>query len=76
MSFFRSSVPERSERLRRIRCARFVAPFVLSVLAGCGPRDGSRELAAGRAAYEAGDLKGAEELLLESVRLNATNVDT
>ena len=76
MSFFRSSVPERGERLRRIRCARFVAPFVLSVLAGCGPRDGSRELAAGRAAYEAGDLKGAEELLLESERLNATNVDT
>ena len=54
----------------------FAACALAAALAGCGSKDGSRELAAGRAAYEAGDLKKAESLLLKSAAKNATNVDT
>lgn len=65
MSFSRLSAPKALPVL-----------LLAAVLAGCGSKDGSRELAAGRAAYEAGDLKKAESLLLESEAKNATNVDT
>ena len=43
--------------------------------AGCGSGDGSREYEAARAAYEVRDLKKAEKLLAESVRLAPRNVD-
>ncbi len=64
MSFSRSSAPSA------------LASLALALLVGCGPSDGSRELAAGRAAYEAGNLEKAGALLLKSERLNATNADT
>lgn len=54
----------------------FPVLFLALALVGCGSKDGSRELAAGRAAYESGDFKKAESLLLESEAKNATNVDT
>lgn len=44
-------------------------------VAGCGSGDGSREYEAARAAYEVRDLKKAEKLLAESVRLAPRNID-
>jgi len=46
----------------------FAASILLSflALAGCGPKDGLRELEQGKAAYEVRDLKKAEKLLEKS----------
>ena len=65
MSFWQSSAP---------KALALAGLFV--ALAGCGSRDGLRELAAGREAYESGDVQKAEKLRLKSESLNATNVDT
>lgn len=54
------------------------AAFGAAVLAfsGCGPDDGLQDLADGKAAFEANDLKKADRLLEKSVQVAATNVDT
>ena len=54
--------------------------YALSVLvslglAGCGPKDGSRELEQGRDAYELRDLKKAERLFEKSAALSPDRVD-
>ncbi len=46
------------------------------VLAGCAPDDGSRDLALGRSAYEAHDLKKAERCFEKSLQRAPTNVET
>ena len=45
------------------------------VVLGCGPGDGSHEFNDGRAAFNAGDFKKAEKLLLKCAELSPTNVD-
>jgi len=45
------------------------------VLAGCGPKDGLRELEQGRAAYEVHDLKKAERLLTKSCTFRPGDAD-
>jgi len=65
MSFWRSSAPKA-----------LLLASLASALVGCGPSDGLSELAAGRDAYTAGDLKKALTLLTKSARLNPTNIDT
>ncbi|MBQ9002424.1 MAG: tetratricopeptide repeat protein, partial [Eggerthellaceae bacterium] len=45
------------------------------VLAGCGPSDGTEELAEGRAAYELRDLGKAEKLFGECLAAAPENVD-
>jgi len=45
------------------------------VLAGCGEKDGSKELADGWAAYEAHDLKKADRPFSKSLGYNAANAD-
>ncbi len=51
-----------------------MAAFAAAIL-GCSPGDGSKELDAGRAAYEARDFKKAERLFLKSSQLAPQNVD-
>lgn len=46
-----------------------------SILAGCSPSDGTEELALGQKAYEAHDLKKAEKLFADCVRLSPGNAD-
>lgn len=46
------------------------------VVCGCGPDDGSKELAEGRQAYELKDFTKARELFAESLVLAPENVDT
>ena len=46
-----------------------------AAILGCDPGDGSKELDAGRAAYEARDFKKAEKLFLKSAQLAPQNVD-
>jgi len=48
---------------------------LLAVMCGCGSKDGTRELAQGREAYEARDLKKAEQLFEESLALAPQDVD-
>ena len=50
------------------------AAFAAAIL-GCDPGDGSKELDAGRAAYEARDLKKAEKLLIKSSQLAPQKTD-
>ena len=52
-----------------------VAAVALAVLAGCGPKDGTKELAEGKAAYDVRDLKKAERLFTRSAMLAPANVD-
>lgn len=52
-----------------------LAALVGVLIAGCGPNDGVQELADGRAAYQAGDIKKATKLLTKSAALNPLNVD-
>ncbi len=52
-----------------------VSAAVLCAALGCAPGDGSRELEAGRAAFEAGDFKKAEKLLAKCAELSPTNVE-
>jgi len=51
--------------------------FVLSalVLAGCGEKDGTKELKEGWSAYEVRDLKKADKLFDKSASCDASNVD-
>jgi len=51
----------------------FLAAVV--VICGCGPRDGSKELEQGIAAYEVRDLKKAERLFEKSLQHAADDVD-
>ncbi|MBO7683570.1 MAG: tetratricopeptide repeat protein [Kiritimatiellae bacterium] len=51
------------------------AAAAVLVLAGCGPKDGARELGEGRAAFELGDNKKAERLLEKSLSMSPGNVD-
>ena len=48
----------------------------LVALAGCGPDDGSKSLADGKAAFELNDLKKADRLLTASAKVSSTNVET
>jgi tetratricopeptide (TPR) repeat protein len=48
---------------------------LVAFAAGCGKRDGAKEYAAAKAAYEVRDLRKAEKLVGESVRLAPGNVD-
>lgn len=52
-----------------------LAVVALSVLSGCGPKDGSREFAEGQAAYGVRSLEKAERLFAKSLRLKPGNVD-
>lgn len=52
-----------------------ILPVFLFVLAGCGPKDGVREIRDGRAAFAAGDLKKAEKLYLKAESLNPASAD-
>ena len=52
-----------------------LALAALALLAGCGASDGSKELAAGKAAYDAGNVKRAEALFTSSLEANPTNAD-
>ena len=63
MSFSRSFAP-------KCACAALAA-----VILGCGPRDGSREFADGKEAYDLRDLKKAERLFERSVVLAPKDVD-
>jgi tetratricopeptide (TPR) repeat protein len=54
---------------------KLVASVSLAALAGCGARDGVKEHAAARAAYEVRDLAKAERLLVRSLACRAANVD-
>ncbi|MBS7286494.1 MAG: tetratricopeptide repeat protein [Kiritimatiellae bacterium] len=49
---------------------------MVAVLSGCGPSDGLSDLAAGKAAYEAGDFVRAEKLLSRSLEDVPGRVDT
>lgn len=53
-----------------------IAALATLSLVGCGPSDGLQELAEGRFAYEQGDYKKAEKMLLKSADCNAENIDT
>ena len=57
MSFLRSSA---------LKCA---SAALFAAILGCGPRDGSKELCEGKAAYELRDLKKAEALFAKSAAL-------
>ena len=46
------------------------------MLAGCGEKDGSKELAVAQSAFEVKDFKKAEKFLLRSESYNHDNVDT
>ena len=52
-----------------------LAVALVALAAGCGRSDGSKEYAAARAAYEVRDLRKAEKLIGECVRLAPQNVD-
>jgi tetratricopeptide (TPR) repeat protein len=52
------------------------ATAVTIVLCGCGSRDGLSDLAAGKAAYETGDLKRAKKFLTRSLEDVPGRVDT
>ena len=52
-----------------------LAVALVALAAGCGRSDGSKEYAAARAAYEVRDLRKAEKLIGECVRLAPGNVD-
>jgi tetratricopeptide (TPR) repeat protein len=52
-----------------------LAATLVALAAGCGRSDGSKEYAAARAAYEVRDLRKAEKLIGECVRLAPQNVD-
>lgn len=52
-----------------------LSAVLFALIAGCGPKDGVRELAEGRAAFAVGDLKKAEKLYLRAAKLNPTNAD-
>ena len=54
---------------------RLVAVAMLAVLAGCGARDGLKELEAGKAAFELKDFKKAERLFEKSAEYAPQNVD-
>ncbi len=58
---------------KKIIPAAFAA--LVSALAGCGPDDGSKELALGRKAYDLNDFAKAEKLLSESLERAPENVD-
>ena len=64
MSFSQSSA---------LKCASAV--FAAAILLGCGPRDGAKEFAEGKAAYEFRDLKKAEALFARSVVLAPQDAD-
>ena len=63
MSSFQSSA---------LKCA---CAALAAVIAGCGPRDGSKEFEKGKAAYELRDLKKAETLFARSVVLAPQDAD-
>lgn len=46
-----------------------------AVLTGCGPKDGQKEFAAAKTAYEVRDLVKADKLLTESLKFAAGDVD-
>ena len=52
-----------------------VAALAAAVLAGCGPSDGSKELAEGCAAYEVRNLEKAERLFAKSLERAPESVD-
>lgn len=60
-------------KMDRLSLAAFAA--VVACFAGCKPDDGLGDLAEGRAAYEARDLRKAEKCLEASYAASATNVD-
>ena len=61
-----------SFRLSALKCA---SAACAAIILGCGPRDGSREFAEGKEAYELRDLKKAERLFERSVALAPQDAD-